>query len=188
MKGGRPNTIPLGLLALLCALLMVLPFVTTFDDLLSTLAIRTGIDHLLAVLAPVEARLAVGMLSLLGLPAAAHGSEVVFRQQHYAQPLLISWNCSGWQSLMLLGVTLAAGLRAEQSMTSRLQTAAIGVLGTSLVSIVRIALVCLLAASAGQVPAVIFHDYGGTLLTVGWLFLFWIVSARWLLVPRRALQ
>ena len=44
-----------------------------------------------------------------------------------------------------------------------------------------IILVCLLAATAGYLPAVLFHDYGGTLLLVGWLFSFWFIAFRWLL-------
>jgi hypothetical protein len=57
---------------------------------------------------------------------------------------------------------------------------ALGVLGTVLVNISRITVVCLLAALAGYLPAVLFHDYGGTLLIVGWLFAFWVLVYRWL--------
>jgi hypothetical protein len=53
-------------------------------------------------------------------------------------------------------------------------------LGTVLVNIARITVVCLLAALAGYVPAVLFHDYGGTLLIVAWLFFFWLAAYRWL--------
>jgi hypothetical protein len=35
----------------------------------------------------------------------------------------------------------------------------------------------------GYLPAVLFHDYGGTLLTVAWLFGFWTIAYRWILVP-----
>ena len=38
----------------------------------------------------------------------------------------------------------------------------------------------MLAALAGYVPAVLFHDYGGTLLIVAWLFTFWLIAYRWL--------
>jgi hypothetical protein len=33
---------------------------------------------------------------------------------------------------------------------------------------------------------VLFHDYGGTILVVGWLFAFWIFVQRWLLRPEPA--
>jgi exosortase/archaeosortase family protein len=63
---------------------------------------------------------------------------------------------------------------------SRLAVIALGVLGTVLINIARITVVCLLAALAGYLPAVLFHDYGGTLLLVAWLFTFWLIAYRWL--------
>ena len=66
-------------------------------------------------------------------------------------------------------------------LTSRVEVIVVGILGTVLVNVVRIATVCLLAAAAGYLPAVLFHDYGGTLLLVGWLFSFWFIAFRWLL-------
>ena len=35
----------------------------------------------------------------------------------------------------------------------------------------------------GHLPALIFHDCGGTILVIGWFFAFWIVVQRWILVP-----
>jgi hypothetical protein len=54
-------------------------------------------------------------------------------------------------------------------------------LGTLLVNLIRVSVVCVLAASVGRTPALIFHDYGGTLMTVGWLFAFWFAVQRWIL-------
>jgi hypothetical protein len=31
-------------------------------------------------------------------------------------------------------------------------------------------------------PALLFHDYGGTVLVIGWLFVFWTVVQRWILI------
>jgi exosortase/archaeosortase family protein len=72
------------------------------------------------------------------------------------------------------------------TLATRLEVIALGVLGTVLVNIARITMVCLLAALAGYTPAVLFHDYGGTLLLVAWLFTFWLIAYRWL-VPDPAL-
>ena len=72
------------------------------------------------------------------------------------------------------------GLRGPMTLADRIQVIALGVLGTMLVNITRITVVCLLAALAGYLPAVLFHDYGGTLLLVAWLFTFWMVAYRWL--------
>jgi len=78
------------------------------------------------------------------------------------------------------------GLRGPMSLATRVQVIALGVLGTILVNIARITVVCALAALAGYLPAVLFHDYGGTLLLVSWLFTFWVIAYRWL-VPDQTL-
>ncbi len=50
-----------------------------------------------------------------------------------------------------------------------------------LLNLMRVVAVAALAATWGQTPAVVFHDYGGTILVVGWLFAFWIFVQRWIL-------
>jgi hypothetical protein len=51
-----------------------------------------------------------------------------------------------------------------------------------LLNLTRVAAVAALAATFGQTPALIFHDYGGTILVVGWLFAFWVFVQRFILV------
>jgi exosortase/archaeosortase family protein len=97
--------------------------------------------------------------------------------------LLISWNCIGWQSLILLGVSFFTGLRGHQPLESRAQVVLIGVAGTMLLNLLRVAAVAALAATWGQTAAVLFHDYGGTILVIGWLFAFWAFANRWILGP-----
>jgi exosortase/archaeosortase family protein len=82
--------------------------------------------------------------------------------------------------LILLGLRLMVGLRGPMPLSTRFEVIALGVLGTVLVNIARITEVSLLAALAGYLPAVMFHDYGGTLPIVGWLFTFWLLVYRWL--------
>jgi exosortase/archaeosortase family protein len=95
--------------------------------------------------------------------------------------MLISWNCIGWQSLVLLGLSLLSGLRGRQPLEARVQVVIIGVAGTMLLNLLRVAAVAALAATWGQTPALLFHDYGGTILVVGWLFAFWAFAQRWIL-------
>ena len=175
------------LLAVTAVLLVVLPFVYTFDDLLTVVGMRLGIAAPLQWIVPAEVRVTVVLLGLLGMHAAAAGNQlVVWNSSGAAQTLFISWNCVGWQSLILLGLSLMVGLRGPMSLATRVQVIALGVLGTILVNIARITVVCALAALAGYLPAVLFHDYGGTLLLVSWLFTFWVIAYRWL-VPDQAL-
>ena len=170
------------LLALLCGLLMLLPLVTTFDDLLTTWAVQLGANNPLQTIVPIEARMVVGLLGLVGIHAAASGSHlVVWDGSGVMHTLFISWNCIGWQSLILLGVSFLSGLRGRQPLDARLQVIVIGVAGTLLLNLLRVAAVAWIAATIGITPAVLFHDYGGTLLVVGYLFLFWIFVQRWIL-------
>ena len=172
----------LTLLAMLCALLMLLPLVTTFDDFLTTWALQFGANNPLQAIVPVEARMVVGLLGLVGIHAAASGSHLVVWDSAGAMHMLfISWNCIGWQSLVLLGVSLVSGLRGRHPLEARLQVIVIGVAGTMLLNLLRVAVVAGIAATFGVTPAVLFHDYGGTILVIGFLFGFWIFVQRWIL-------
>jgi exosortase/archaeosortase family protein len=174
----------MALIAMSCLMLLALPFVTTYDELLTAGAMQLGVAGPLQAVSPVEARFVVALLQLLGVHAAAAGSQlVVWSAGGQATNLFISWNCIGWQSLVLLGASFAVGLRGSFSAEARLQAFIVGLLGTVLVNVLRVALVCLLAAGAGRTPALIFHDYGGTLMTLAWLFAFWATAQRWILGP-----
>jgi exosortase/archaeosortase family protein len=170
------------LLAAACLILVALPFVTTYNDLLTAGAMRLGVVGPLQSVSPIEARMVVAVLQLVGIHAAAAGSQlVVWGAGGSPTNLFISWNCIGWQSLVLLFVSLAVGLRGGHSWEAGLQVVLLGLLGTVMVNLVRVTLVCVLAATAGRAPALLFHDYGGTLMTVAWLFAFWAAADRWVL-------
>jgi exosortase/archaeosortase family protein len=182
MNASRRESVNLTVIAIACALLMVLPLVTTFDELLTAWAMRLGADNPLQAIVPVEARMVVGMLGLVGVHAAASGSHlVVWDTAGSMHTLFISWNCIGWQSLILFGVSLLTGLRGAASMEARVQVVMIGLAGTMLLNLVRVSLVALIAATVGVAPAVFFHDYGGTLMFVAFLFAFWAFAQRWIL-------
>jgi exosortase/archaeosortase family protein len=171
------------LIAVSCALLMVLPLVTTFDDFLTSWAMQLGANNPLQGIVPVEARMVVSLLGLAGIRAAASGSNIaVWDSAGTMHALFISWNCIGWQSLVLLGVSFFSGLRGRHSIESRIQVIVIGVTGTVLINLIRVAAVASLEVTWGHLPALLFHDYGGTLIIVAWLFGFWAVVHHWILV------
>jgi exosortase/archaeosortase family protein len=179
----QPRTTPVFaiLLAVTAVMLAVLPFVSTFDDLLTVVGMRLGIAAPLQWIVPAEVRVTVAVLGLFGIHAGAAGNQlVVWNASGAPQTLFISWNCVGWQSLILLGMSLMVGLRGPMTLATRAQVILLGVLGTVLINIARITVVCLLAALAGYLPAVLFHDYGGMVLLVAWLFAFWLIAYRWL--------
>ena len=187
MRRPERDALNLTLVAASCALLMVLPLVTTFDDLLSGWALQLGANNPLQSIVPVESRMVVGLLSAIGIHSAAAGSHmVVWDRAGSMHVLLISWNCIGWQSLILLLVSFISGLRGRHPLESRVQVVIIGVAGTMLLNLLRVAAVAALAAIWGQTPAILFHDYGGTVLVVGWLFGFWMFVQRWILPADRS--
>jgi exosortase/archaeosortase family protein len=179
------ENVNLTIIALACALLMLLPLVTTFDDLLTAWAMQLGADNPLQAIVPLEARMVVSLLGLIGIHAAASGSHlVVWDGSGVMHTLFISWNCIGWQSLVLFGISLLSGLRGGHSVEARVQVVCIGVAATMLLNLVRVAAVAGIAATIGVAPAVLFHDYGGTILFVGFLFAFWTFAQRWILDSR----
>jgi exosortase/archaeosortase family protein len=189
MTPSRTTPVFAMLLALSAVLLVVLPFVSTFDDALTVVGMRLGIAAPLQAIVPAEVRVTVTILGLFGIHAGSAGNQlVVWNSSGAPQTLFISWNCVGWQSLILLGLSLVVGLRGPMGWTSRVEVIVFGILGTVLVNLVRIATVCVLAAAVGYLPAVLFHDYGGTLLLVGWLFVFWFIAFRWLLPNHASLS
>jgi exosortase/archaeosortase family protein len=183
MRRQDRDALNMTLIAITCALLMLLPFVTTFDDLLTSWALALGANNPLQAIVPIESRMVVGLLGVVGVHAAASGSHlVIWDSAGSMHTLFISWNCIGWQSLILLGASFFSGLRGRQSLEARAQVVLIGIAGTMLLNLMRVAAVAAIAATIGQTPAVIFHDYGGTILVVVWLFAFWIFVQRFILV------
>jgi exosortase/archaeosortase family protein len=180
----RPDrrSVNIGLMAATCAMLLVLPFVTTFDEFLTAVTKQVGLMQPLLSLAEPEARAVVGILGALGVKAQAAGGELyVWDWSGQRQAVLISTTCIGWQSLVLLGLSCLVGLRGRYPAEAKVQVILIGLLGTIFANLLRMTIVCFIAAEYGFWPAVLVHDYGGTLLIVAWLFAFWAFVHRWIL-------
>jgi exosortase/archaeosortase family protein len=184
------RSVNIGLMAATCAMLLVLPFVTTFDEFLTAVTKQVGLMQPLLSLAEPEARAVVGILGFLGVKAQAAGGELyVWDWSGQRQAVLISTTCIGWQSLVLLGLSCLVGLRGRYPAEAKVQVILIGLLGTIFANLLRMTIVCVIAAEYGFWPAVLVHDYGGTLLIVAWLFAFWAFVHRWILsdqTPNRA--
>src|SRR5438132_10003406 len=124
MKTRRREDVNLTLIALTCALLMVLPLVTTFDDLLTAWAMQLRANNPLQSIVPAESRMVVSLLGVAGIHAAASGSHLVgWDRAGSVQTLFISWNCIGWHVLILFGVSLVTGLRGGHTLEGRVQVA-----------------------------------------------------------------
>lgn len=166
----------LTLFLILTLVLVFMPFLATFNDLLTRAVINLrGYSFIRDYIVPAEVRMVAVVLAGLGFDVAVT-SEYVVLGQTQEQPFIaeIVWNCIGWQSLLFFIITAFVGLQGDKyTNLSKAKAAIIGVLGTFLVNIFRIVFVVLVAFYFGQYPAIIIHDYGSILAVIFWLFFFW---------------
>ena len=67
------------------------------------------------------------------------------------------------------------------TLASQLRALTLGLLGIIWINLLRIAGIALMAYHFGRLPAVLAHDYGGTLMTIVWLALFWYFAINYIL-------
>lgn len=166
------------ILLLAAGILLVLPFITTFNEFLTRAVMTLRLDWILKDwVVPTEVRFIALLLSPFGISAAVSDSALYLYKPGLAFPIsvYVSWNCVGWQSFILFGITLVSGLQGPYGRGRKLQVIVLGLLGTFWANLLRMASVALVAYFFGRLPAVIFHDYGGTLMILLWLCLFWYV-------------
>ena len=170
------------LLILTSVILLILPFVTTFNEFLTRVVMSLGLDAILeGWVVPTEVRMIAVMLRLFGIQASVSRSSLYLIKGGSTLPIYISWNCVGWQSFILFAITLLTGLQGPHTQRSRVETIFLGLLGTFWINLLRIAAVCVVAFFWGQLPAVIFHDYGGTIVILVWLVFFWYFATTFVL-------
>lgn len=175
-------------LVMAAILIMVLPFVTTFNEFLTRIVETSGLDRFLTDwVVPVEARMLAVILGLIGITSQVSTDTIYIDKGGFFLPVYIAWNCVGWQSFILFAVTLATGIQGPFSRASKFEAMIVGFLGTFLMNLLRIASVAVVAYYFGTMPAVIYHDYGGTLIILLWLFGYWWFTHGWLLEPLEVL-
>ena len=162
------------LFLILVLVLLFMPFLATFNDLLTRLVINLkGYWFIREVIVPFEVRMVAVVLATLGFEVAVTREYVILGN---SQPFFteIVWNCIGWQSLLFFVITAFIGLQGDKYTNfSKFKALIIGAFGTFLVNILRIVAVVLVAYLFGQFPATIIHDYGSLLAVIVWLFVFW---------------
>lgn len=175
------------LFLILVLVLIFMPFLATFNDLLTRAVINLkGYSFIRDYIVPTEVRMVAVVLAGLGFDVAVT-SEYVVLGQTQEQPFIaqIVWNCIGWQSILFFGITAFIGLQGDRyTNLSKLKALVIGALGTFLVNILRIVVVVLVAFYFGQYPAIIIHDYGSILAVIAWLFGFWWFTYAFVLEER----
>ena len=98
----------------------------------------------------------------------------------------MSWNCLGWQSLVLFLISVVIGLKgASFTVFSKIEVIIIGLVGIFWINILRISLTVLLAAYLMDAFRLVVHDYLAAIVTILWLFFFWWFSYSFVLEEKK---
>lgn len=170
-------------------LLAVLPFLVTFSAAFTSVFNKIGAYIWLQdKIVPFEARLVAVLLRLARINGVvtpgANFAMLLERPGESPLPVQLQWNCLGWQSLVLLGLTLVTGLRGNWKLISKIETVVLGVTGTFLVNIFRMAFITSLAYYINEIAAMIIHDYFAAFVALIWLIFFWWFSYSFILEPK----
>lgn len=170
------------LIAVAAMVLVLLPFLTTVSDLIDSYVTQfPSYVFLQDSVAPIEGKLVAVMLRyVFGITTYVSGPSLVV-VGNPSLKVYISWICIGWQTVALLIVTLIAGLRGPYTLGSKMLCLVAAIEGTYVISLFRMVSVILVDMYVGQLPAVIYHDYGGTIIIITWLVLFWYFAFAYLL-------
>lgn len=161
----------------LVIILSVLPLIVTFSSVLTTIFQKMSwYVYLEDYLVPFESRLVVVLIKLVGITGQVASKEnfsLVLLKEGIVIPVKLEWNCLGWQSMILLVITMVMGLRGRYSFGSKLQTLIIGILGTFIINLFRIAFIVILAYYWNSFAAIIIHDYFASFVALIWMLFFW---------------
>jgi exosortase/archaeosortase family protein len=167
-------------------LFLTLPSVITFNEFLTKVveSVRLYVIIQNLLVSHLVRILGVILQSLFKVKVAVSKKTLFLHDGGRSIHLIINWNCVGWQSLVLFLLTLISGLQGPYTHRSRFECLIIGLEGIFLLNLIRITLVCLAALYWGYLPALILHDYGGTIMTLLYLAVFWHLAFNYLLKKR----
>lgn len=166
-----------GIFILFIVMLVSLPFLTTFQDILTRIVMNfSWYSALQDFVVPYELHVILSVLSSMHISVAQGVDYVQLHRGNESIGVRLIWNCVGWQSIILFLVTLITGFSGRFSWQSKFEAFCIGLLGTYLINMLRLILVMVMYFIAGKGPGIIFHDYFSSFMSIGWLFAFWWFS------------
>lgn len=180
-----------GILLVMVFFLMLFPFINSLNQfLVNVIEPLIYFKPLQDVIIPYEVRIVRVILDFVGIPMtqsqAWASSITLITKDGSHQPVVVAWNCIGWQSLLIISATLITGLTGKFTSASKLEVLAVGLLGTFLFNIGRLTGIFVLFYHGDRGIAMAFHDYGSVILTIGWLFALWYYAFHFVLVPKDA--
>lgn len=163
--------------------LITLPFLVSFNEVLTKIFEQNRLYIFIQDnIVPWEAKVIGAILLPFGYEfgVAQNGPGIVVNGLF----MKLTWNCLGWQSLILFLATWFVGFRGRYTKLSIAEAVGIGLLGTFWLNIARILFTVLLAVHLQPVFRIVFHDYLAAITTIIWLFFFWWFSYSYVLEER----
>jgi exosortase/archaeosortase family protein len=171
------------LFVFLSILVMVLPVVLTFNDVLTRLIEKVALYQF------IQEKIVPYEVFLTGVIVKPFVKEFIpFSDGMVVNgiPLRMTWNCLGWQSLLLFLGSLIVGLKSGRyTLISKIEVITLGILGIFWINLLRIAFIVLLSTWSQSVYRIVFHDYLAAITTIIFLFGFWWFSYRFILEERQ---
>lgn len=171
--------------------LMLFPFINSLNqflvDIVEPFIFFKPIQD---VIIPYEVRVIRVILGFLGIPMTGGQpgafSITLVTPSGGHEPIVVAWNCLGWQSILIVLATFLTGLTGKFTFWSKIEVLAIGLMGTFLLNMARLTLIFILFYYFKGTVAMAFHDYGSVILTIGWLFALWYYAFNFVLTPVNA--
>lgn len=158
-------------------LLVISPFAYKVQDYLTKLLYATGVAKFLSYyIIPLEITGVRFILKLLGVTTnelSDYKTILLHRADSTVFATQITWSCIGWESLLCLILSLIVGIGGHYTRLSKILSIILGLIGTIVINLLRITVVCLMGFFYGAGFAVAYHNYFGAALVLLWLFIYW---------------
>lgn len=105
---------------LFVVMLISLPFLTTFQDILTRIVMYfSWYRWLQYVIVPYEMRVLTSLLNLLHIHSQAEAAYIQFMKNGKPEVIYLIWNCVGWQSLLIFLLTIITGFSGNFTLWSK---------------------------------------------------------------------
>ncbi|MFC1624969.1 exosortase/archaeosortase family protein [Patescibacteria group bacterium] len=156
---------------LVFALTMIfLPFMVSFNEVLTKVAEKFILYRWVQeTIVPMEVQLVGVIVAPFKINYVAYKDGMTIN----GLPMQMTWNCLGWQSLILFAVSLIVGLKGKYPIFSKIEALGIGILGIFWANLIRVSFTVILAAYAPPIFRIVFHDYLAAFTTILFLLVYW---------------
>lgn len=173
------------ILLVITIFLMLFPFINSMNQfLVKLIEPLIFLKPIQDVIIPYEVSIVRGILHLLGIPMTPSDPgafSITLITPRGEEPVVVAWNCLGWQSLLVIFATFLTGFQGKFTFLSKIEVLVVGLSGTFLLNIGRLVGIFILFYYGNGQIAMAFHDYGSIILTLLWLFLLWYYAFHFVL-------